>query len=84
MPITESDKQKKEYRSGVSCHYCFAKSSTEQLERFAEREHQVRIAESRGESHIGQAMEGVIISRRSKKIEFKNQQRGYLKKKRKG
>ena len=84
MPITESDKQKKEYRSGVSCHYCFAKSSAEQVERFAEREHQVRIAESRGESHIGQAMEGVIISRRSEKIEFKNQQRGHLKTKRKG
>ena len=84
MPITETDKQKKEYRSGVSCHFCFAKSNAEQLERFAEREHQVRIAESRGESHIGQAMGGVIMSRKSEKIEFKNQQRKYLKTKRKG
>jgi UPF0176 protein len=84
MPITESDKQKNEYRSGVSCHYCFAKSSAAQLDRYAEREHQVRLAELRGEAHIGHAVEGIITSRKSEKIQFKNHQRGYLKRKREG
>ena len=48
MPITEEDKSKAEYQKGVSCHYCYDKNSTEQQQRYAEREKQVKLAKLRG------------------------------------
>lgn len=53
FPITEEEKQDERYIQGVSCHRCYDKTSEEQKERYAEREKQMRLAEKRGEDHMG-------------------------------
>lgn len=53
LPITESDKASKHYEQGVSCPYCYDKVSETRKRRFAEREKQMRLAEARGETHMG-------------------------------
>lgn len=52
MPITEAEKQSEHYQKGVSCPHCFAKTTIEQKQRFAEREKQIQLAKQRGEQHI--------------------------------
>lgn len=75
MPITEDDKNSEHYQQGVSCPHCYDKHSRDQIRRFAERERQVKLANKRGENHIGQPMEETIERRRERKLEFKEQQR---------
>jgi len=53
FPITEEEKQDERYIQGVSCHRCYDKTSEEQKNRYAEREKQMRLAEKRGENHMG-------------------------------
>ncbi len=52
-PITEADKQHDAYVKGVSCHRCHNKMSTDQKERFAERQKQIALAKKRGQDHMG-------------------------------
>jgi UPF0176 protein len=52
-PITEEEKLSPKYIQGVSCPRCAERLTEEQKSRFAEREKQVRLAEERGEEHIG-------------------------------
>ena len=52
MPITEQEKQSEHYQKGVSCPHCVDKTTTEQKQRFAERERQIQLAKLRGEQHI--------------------------------
>lgn len=52
-PISTLDKKSEHYVSGVSCPWCIDKYTTQQRQGFAEREKQVRIAQARGQQHIG-------------------------------
>ncbi|MDX1525982.1 MAG: rhodanese-related sulfurtransferase [Pseudidiomarina maritima] len=52
MPITAEEMQSEHYVKGVSCPHCHDKTSTEQKQRFAEREKQIQLAKQRGEQHI--------------------------------
>ncbi len=52
-PISEKDMASDKYVKGVSCPYCFDELSSEQKQRFQERQKQVEVAEARGEQHIG-------------------------------
>lgn len=53
MPINATHKQSDAYVPGVSCPHCIEKFSNEDRRRFSERERQVRLAGTRGESHLG-------------------------------
>ena len=53
MPITEDDKQHEHYEKGVSCPHCIDQTDDERKARFKERERQVQLARTRGETHIG-------------------------------
>lgn len=53
FPITEEEKQSEKYIQGVSCPRCFDKTSDDQKERYREREKQMRLAEKRGDAHMG-------------------------------
>ena len=53
MPIDETDKKSNAYVPGVSCPHCIDKYTDADRRRFREREKQVRIAEARGEEHLG-------------------------------
>ncbi|HBW84214.1 MAG TPA: hypothetical protein DEF79_09265 [Gammaproteobacteria bacterium] len=75
MPITEQDKLIEGYQPGISCHYCVDKHSPEQLERYAERERQIELAQRRGEEHLGQPVQATIERRRAQKLGFKQSQR---------
>ncbi|MGO1502617.1 MAG: rhodanese-related sulfurtransferase, partial [Marinobacter sp.] len=66
-PITEADKQHADYQQGVSCHRCIDSLSEEQKARFAEREHQMRLAQARGESHVGGDAARIIAERKARK-----------------
>jgi len=75
QPITEEDKKSDKYMQGISCHHCFDSISDEQKQRFSEREKQIRLAEQRGEAHIGSDALMQLENNRAKKKELKEQQR---------
>lgn len=74
-PITEEDKTKEQYQSGVSCPHCYDKISAQQRERFQEREKQTQLSHSRGEEHIGSSTNDIQKERRQKKHSYKQLQR---------
>jgi UPF0176 protein len=53
MPVAPEDKARPEYEEGVSCPGCHSTRSPEQREGYAERHRQARLAQERGETHIG-------------------------------
>ncbi|WBU63939.1 rhodanese-related sulfurtransferase [Paracoccus aerodenitrificans] len=52
-PLSADDKIRPEYEEGVSCYRCIGEYSDADRARFRERQHQVELAEKRGEDHIG-------------------------------
>ena len=52
-PITEEDKLSEKYLLGVSCPRCYDHQTPEQKQRFQERQHQIELAKSRGQVHLG-------------------------------
>ncbi|MGI9290263.1 MAG: rhodanese-related sulfurtransferase [Gammaproteobacteria bacterium] len=75
MPLDEHDLQSEHYIKGESCSYCYTKTTPEQRERFRERERQIRLAEERGEAHIGEHFEDLRSQRRAAKEQRKQAQR---------
>jgi UPF0176 protein len=67
LPITENDKASDKYIKGVSCPGCYDKKSDKQRQRFAERERQVQLARSRGETHIGSEVNDISQHRKQMK-----------------
>ena len=53
LPITEADKLSDKYQAGVSCPACYDSRSELDRNRYREREKQQRLAQQRGETHIG-------------------------------
>lgn len=53
LPISEEDKLSEYYQQGISCPACYHDRSEEDKARYREREKQVKLAEIRGETHIG-------------------------------
>jgi len=74
MPITELDKQHAHYLQGVSCHHCHDATDEETKKRFQEREKQVKLAKSRGETHIGAEVSEAAEIHRQHKLAKKQQQ----------
>ena len=75
MPITEQDKLSDHYQHGVSCPHCFDKTTEQQKSRYAEREKQIKLAEQRGEVHIGSDTAKIIAAHRAEKQQLKDNQR---------
>jgi UPF0176 protein len=71
MPITEADKQSKQYEKGISCPHCHGQYSYERKIRFKERERQIQLAKARGEEHIGGSVQYIQGKRRSDKLQAK-------------
>jgi len=67
LPITDEDKHSEKYVHGVSCPACYDKKSEQQKKRFAERERQVQLARTRGESHIGSDVAEISRQRKHEK-----------------
>jgi len=75
LPITEEDKLSEYYQHGISCPHCFDKTSDQQKARFAEREKQMKLAELRGDAHIGADSAETIAKHRAEKQQLKENQR---------
>jgi len=54
-PISKEDMSSKKYKKGVSCPYCYDFSSKEDKTRFAQRQKQIELADSKGLKHMGQS-----------------------------
>jgi len=66
FPITEEDKEHPHYEKGTSCPRCYGTKNLSQVKRYREREKQVQLAKSRGESHIGDDANKVIAKSNKK------------------
>ena len=53
MPITEDEMLNEKYIEGISCIYCYDKTTKEKKERFKSRQKQILLAKNRGEKHLG-------------------------------
>ncbi|MCM8535085.1 MAG: rhodanese-related sulfurtransferase [Lentisphaeraceae bacterium] len=75
FPITEEEKEDERYVQGVSCPRCHEKTSENQKQRYLEREKQIRLAQERGEEHIGHYVKDLAEQKRiEKEIRKKEQQ----------
>lgn len=54
-PISEADRAMEGFEEGVSCHRCITTYSPQQQDKFRERQRQIKLAEERGDAHLGQA-----------------------------
>lgn len=52
-PLSASEMQAAEYIPGVACPHCHDTMSADQKARFAERQKQIELARTRGETHMG-------------------------------
>ncbi|MGF1720805.1 rhodanese-related sulfurtransferase [Vibrio kyushuensis] len=75
LPITAQDQESEYFEKGVSCPKCVDKHSDEQKARFREREKQVQLSNSRGETHVGGEAGHLIEQRKQQKLALKEQQR---------
>lgn len=75
LPITEQDKLSDKYQQGVCCPHCYDRLTDKQKHRFAEREKQIQLAHTRGESHFGGEVAQTIEERRAKKAKEKQLQK---------
>jgi len=76
LPITEDDKKSDLYQEGVSCPACYQTKGENERSRFREREKQVKLAEARGEHHIGADASIQARQRKTLKLAAKQSQRG--------
>ena len=52
-PLSNNDIKSVSFQTGVSCPYCISKTTSQQKERFKERQKQIKLAKNRGLNHIG-------------------------------
>lgn len=52
-PLTPEDRARPEYEEGAACHHCISEYSDADRDRFRERHRQMKLAEARGERHLG-------------------------------
>ena len=67
MPLSKADRQNTHYLVGVSCPYCWDHHTAADRQRFRQREHQVELAEQRGEQHLGGNMQALAAQRKEEK-----------------
>jgi len=74
-PITDEDKLSLKYIQGVSCPRCYDNLTAQQKSRFAEREKQMQLAKTRGDTHIGIQSKEVAQNNKNIKLAEKELQR---------
>ena len=75
LPILDADKHSAFYEKGVSCPRCHGTRSDAELEHLRERQHQIELAQSRVEAHLGGDVADTIEKRRARKLALKEQQK---------
>ena len=67
FPITVEDKSHPHFEKGSSCPRCYGSKNASQISRYREREKQVQLAKTRGESHIGDEAHKIILNKIKKR-----------------
>ena len=62
LPLDEDDMASPDYVEGVSCARCIDRTSEAQKARFAERQHQMELAEKRHVTHLGRRDDAANVS----------------------
>ena len=62
------------FQQGVSCPYCFDKTTPEQKARYEERERQIQLSRKRGEEHIGGNASRELAERKKLKRQLRAEQ----------
>ena len=75
LPLSPKDLNHPHYEVGISCHHCHAEKTPEQKSRYAERQKQIQLAESRSEQHTGDKVAEINLQRRTAKLGAKQSQR---------
>lgn len=52
-PLAPEDRARPEFEDGVSCHRCIGEYDDADRARFRERQHQITLAQARGDQHLG-------------------------------
>ncbi len=79
LPITDEDKLSTLYEKGVSCPHCHGTRRAEELKHLRERQHQIDLAASRGEKHLGQEAAELIAKRKARKEAYRQHQQALAK-----
>lgn len=81
FPITDEEKKSEAYIEGVQCPRCVGNKTADQLERFAQRQLQMKLAEEHGQNHIGDDAQATAALNKQKKIAAReaNQQKNQSK-----
>ncbi len=66
FPITEEDKGHPHYEKGASCPRCYGTKDSLQVSRYREREKQIELAKKRGEVHLGDDANKMILKKQKK------------------
>lgn len=66
-PLSVEDRTSEHFVKGIQCPQCYDKHTPEQRKRYAEREHQLQLAKSRGEAHIGADAARIAAERKAAK-----------------
>jgi UPF0176 protein len=74
-PLSSEERKHELFQEGICCHHCHDQITDKQRQRYAERQKQAQLAESRGEYHIGQDATKTIKARRMKKLALRKKQR---------
>ncbi|MFV1921325.1 MAG: rhodanese-related sulfurtransferase [Methylotenera sp.] len=56
MPLSPEELKSEKYTPGISCPYCYDKTSEQKKAALTERQKQVLLAKARGENHIGEKL----------------------------
>lgn len=72
-PITDEDKRSEHYIAGASCPNCYLDITEEKKKRLLEREKQMRLAEARGEFHMGEDARTQLKVKREHKYQYNKQ-----------
>ena len=70
-PITDEDKRSEHFIAGASCPRCYLDISADKKTRLMEREKQMRLAEIRGEAHMGEDARAQLQEKRHRKYQGK-------------
>ena len=68
FPITEDDKMHPHYEKGASCPRCYGTKDSSQVSRYREREKQIKLSKQRGEEHLGDDANQLILKKSKNKL----------------
>ena len=74
LPLTAEQMQSDRYQAGVSCPSCYDSQSAEQRQRFEERQKQMKLAQLRGDAHLGADAKETSETRRELKQQLREAQ----------